>query len=131
MITTRFTSICKTCHNVIKDKYKKKSLNYIFWQCHNCKGSSGKTPLRANTILDNSKIMLKSFVILLWVFFSTEEEHLKIINGACLPSDPGYKENSMSTKTVAKYNKYFRFLCEQDFKTDMKKKLGALVKSVK
>ena len=116
--------ICKTCHDVIKDKYKKNSLNYIFWQCRNCKGSPGKTALRANTILDNSNIKLERFVMLLWAFSDRGRTFEQIINGACLPSDPGYKENSMSTKTVAKYNKYFRFLCEQDYKTNMKKKLG-------
>ena len=60
--------MCKSCSVVITDNYKRNKMNFIFWQCPSCKGASGKTALRANTVLANSNIKLEQFVMLLWAF---------------------------------------------------------------
>ena len=66
--------------------------------------------------------------MLIWTFADRGRTYAQIVNGACLPSDPGYKENSMSSKTVAKYNKFFRYICHNDYKLNMRKKLGGVGK---
>lgn len=64
--------------------------------------------------------------MLLWAFADRGRTIAQTINGACLPSDPNYNENSMSSRTVLKYNKYFRFICVKDYNDNMKKKLGGV-----
>ena len=118
--------MCKSCGIIIKRGYKKNRDNFLYWHCSICKGAAGKTALRANTILANSNIKLERFVMLMWTFADRGRTYAQIINGACLPSDPGYKENSMSSKTVAKYTKFFRYICVNDYKLNMKKKLGGV-----
>ena len=118
--------MCKSCNVIITDYYKRNKMNFIFWQCPSCKGASGKTALRANTVLANSNIKLERFVMLLWAFADRGRTIAQTINGACLPSDPTYNENSMSSRTVLKYNKYFRYICVNDYNVNMKKKLGGV-----
>ena len=113
--------MCKSCGIIIKSGYKKNRFNFLYWHCPICKGAAGKTALRANTVLANSNIKLERFVMLMWTFADRGRTYAQIINGACLPSDPGYKENSMSSKTVAKYNKFFRYICVNDYKLNMRK----------
>ena len=103
--------MCKSCSIVITDNYQRNKMNFIFWQCPSCKGASGKTALRANTVLANSNLILERFVMLLWAFADRGRTIAQTINGACLPSDSNYNENSMSSRTVLKYNQYFRFIC--------------------
>ena len=53
--------------------------------------------------------------MLMWNFAERGKTYNQIMNGCCLPSDSEYKENFMSTKTVAKWNQFFRYLCVQDY----------------
>ncbi len=38
-----------------------------------------------------------------------------------MPTQPGYKECSMSFETISKWNKYFTFICCQDYKAKFNK----------
>ena len=47
---------------------KWKEENWIFWECGTCTSSSGRTGIRANTVLEKLNLKLERFVMLLWNF---------------------------------------------------------------
>ena len=105
------TGHCNKCQIPIESDYKRNK-NYIYWTCSNCKT---KTALRSNTVLANSHLKLERFVLLMYCFSDRNRTYKQIINEACLPCDPEYKECSMSTETVCKWNKYFTYICCKDY----------------
>ena len=113
--------VCRSCSRERREWRRHET--WVYWQCSECRGAQGKTGLRANTVLANSNIKLERFMVLVWVFADRGKTYKQIQNSACLPSDPAYKDNYMSTKTISKWNKFFMHICAKDY---MKKgiKLG-------
>jgi hypothetical protein len=107
--------VCRTCSGNTGPAWRREN-TWVYWHCTLCRGAAGKTGLRANTVLANSNIKLERFVILMWHFADRGKTYEQIKNAACLPSDLRYTENGMSSETIAKWNKYFRYICVQDYK---------------
>ena len=116
--------VCRTCSGNTRPAWRREN-TWVYWHCTLCRGAAGKTGLRANTVLANSNIKLERFVILMWHFADRGKTYEQIKNAACLPSDLRYTENGMSSETIAKWNKYFRYICVQDYKKN-KGKLGGI-----
>ena len=85
---------CINCDLCINEEYKK-NRNYLYWSYQVCRN---KTAIRSN-----SNMKLEQFVLLMYCF--------AVENESSLPSGPGYKECLMSSATIAKWNKYFTFIC--------------------
>ena len=113
--------VCRSCSRECREWRRHET--WVYWQCTECRGAQGKTGLRANTVLANSNIKLEWFMVLVLLFADRGKTYKQIQNSACLPSDPAYKDNYMSTKTISKWNKFFMHICAKDY---MKKgiKLG-------
>ena len=81
--------ICRTC-KVPTTKWKEEHL--IFWECGTCTSSSGRTGIRANTVLEKSNLNLKleRFVMLLWNFAERGKTYEQISTAANLPSQAHY-----------------------------------------
>ena len=71
--------------------------------------------MRANTVLAGSKLKLERFVMLLWNFTQRGKTYQKISNAANLPAQAHYVEDKLSPNSIAKWNKYFRYLCKEDY----------------
>lgn len=107
--------ICRTCKQPTRAEWRRKD-TWSYWQCYECRGAQGHTGLRANTVLANSNLKLERFMMLIWVFADRGKTYKQIQNSACLPSDPSYVDNLMSSMTIAKWNKYFMYICVKDYK---------------
>ena len=70
--------------------------------------------MRANTVF-GSKLKLKRFVMLLWNFTERGKSYQQISNAANLPPQAHYVEDKLSPNSIAKWNKYFRYLCKEDY----------------
>ena len=68
----------------------------------------------------NSNLKYERFVMMMWNFSERGKTVAQTMNGCCLPCDSEYKDNAMSTKTVAKWNQFFRFICVQDYEKNRK-----------
>ena len=77
--------ICRTC-KVPTPKWKEE--NRIFWECGSYTSSSGRTGIRANTVLEKSNLNLKleCFVMLLWNFAERGKTYEQISTAANLPT---------------------------------------------
>ena len=104
--------ICRTC-KVPTPKWKEES--WIFWQCGTCPGAAGHTGLRANTVLEHSKLKLERFVMLLWHFADRGKTYSQISNAASLPAQSHYVEDKLSSGSISKWNKYLRYICKEDY----------------
>ena len=71
--------------------------------------------MRANTVLAGSKLKLERFVMLLWNFTERGKTYQQISNAANLPPQAHYVEDKLSPNSIAKWNKYFRYLCKEDY----------------
>ena len=71
--------------------------------------------MRANTVLAGSKLKLERFVMLLWNFAERGKTYQQITNAANLPPQSHYAEDKLSPSSISKWNKYFRYLCKQDY----------------
>ena len=116
--------VCRTCSSTTGPAWRRRE-TWVYWHCTFCRGAAAKTGLRANTVLANSNLKLERFVILMWRFADRGKTYEQIKNAACLPSDPEYTEDGMSSETIAKWNQYFRYICVQDYKNN-KSKLGGI-----
>ena len=83
----------------------------------------GRTGMRANTVLAGSKLKLERFVMLLWNFAERGKTYQQISNAANLPAQSHYVEDKLSGASIAKWNKYFRYLCKEDYLKN-KKQVG-------
>ena len=117
-------AVCRTCDNLIVDDWERTN-SWAYWRCRRCKHPHDKTGLRANTVLANSNLKYERWILLMWNFAERGKTFQQIMNACCLPSDSEYKENFMSTKTVAKWNQFFRYLCVQDYQRN-KKHIGEI-----
>ena len=71
--------------------------------------------MRANTVLADSKLKLERFVMLLWNFAERGKTYQQISTAANLPAQSHYVEDKLSGASIAKWNKYFRYLCKEDY----------------
>ena len=116
--------MCRSCGCVITNHWER-SGSWAFWRCRTCKHPHNKTGLRENTVLANSNLKYERFVMMMWNFSERGKTVAQTMNGCCLPSDSEYKDNAMSTKTVAKWNQFFRFICVQDYEKN-RRQLGEI-----
>ena len=85
--------ICRTC-KVPTPKWKEE--NWIFWECGTCTSSSGRTGIRANTVLEKSNLKLDRFVMLLWNFAERGKTYEQISTAANLPTQAHYVDDELS-----------------------------------
>ena len=110
---------CSKCSNKIVGGVKMNA-NQLYWWCSSCRV---KTPIRKGTVLANSNLKLERFVLLMYSFVNRGSTYEQMVNDACLPTTPGYKECSMSFSTISKWFKYFTFICCKDY-DDTNHKIG-------
>ena len=135
-IIPRQSNCSKCSHKIVREV--KMDGNYLYWWCSSC---WIKTPIRRGTVLANSNLKLERFVLLsadvlicqqryLFVYlfcflliWPNQQSNLQtlgstyeqMVNEACLPTTPGYKECSMSYSTISKWFKYFTYICGKDY----------------
>ena len=108
---------CSKCNHKIISPVKQDA-NKLYWWCSGCRV---KTPMRKGTILANSNLKLERFVLLMYSFVNRGSTYEQMVNEACMPSTPGYKDCFMSYSTISKWFKYFTYICCQDYdKTNYK-----------
>ena len=103
--------VCCKCNLKIIGAVKEDG-NNLFWWCNSCRV---RTPVRKGTVLSNSNLKLERFVLLMYYFINRSSTYEQMLNDACLPNTPGYKECSMSFSTISKWFKYFTFICSKDY----------------
>ena len=93
--------ICRTC-KVPTPKWKEE--NWIFWECGTCTSSSGRTGIRANTVLEKSNLKLERFVMLLWNFAERGKTYEQISTAANLPTQAHYVDDELSQSCKKHFN---------------------------
>ena len=108
--------ICHHCSTSIHGNYKTKGTK-AFWLCPSCKF----TPtIRQDTVLYNSNMQLKRFVMMAYCFTQQNKTVAQTINECNLP-DENYSDNSLSPDTVNRWFNYFRKLCLNDWLENVEK----------
>ena len=77
--------------------------------------SGQDSSVRKGTVLSNSNLKLERFVLLMYSFITRSNTYEQILNEACLPTNAGFKECSMSFSTISKWFKYFTYICCKDY----------------
>ena len=80
---------CQKCDHKIAGGVKVDGIN-LYWWCSRCRV---KTPMRKGTVLENSNLKLDRFVLLMYSFVNRGSTYQQMVNEACLPTMPGYKES--------------------------------------
>ena len=106
---------CSTCLTSM-GKYKTNT-NYHYFECGKCRQ---KTSILHNSVLSNSNIKLREFVLLMYQFCGHNKTYETVTKETHLPQ-PGYKETHLSGHTINKWFSYFRYLCMEDAKTNVEK----------
>ena len=99
-------------HDIISD-------NGRYWRCKDC---AVMTSCRYGTVLYQSKMKIKNWVLLAYCFTERHRTHASTVNEASLPQE-GYVDRTLSTRTILRWFRYFRMLCRDDFKKN-KSKIG-------
>ena len=99
-------------HDIISD-------NGRYWRC---KDYAVMTSCRYGTVLYQSKMKIKNWVLLAYCFTERHRTHASTVNEASLPQE-GYVDRTLSTRTILRWFRYFRMLCRDDFKKN-KSKIG-------
>ena len=93
--------------------------NGRYWRCKDC---AVMTSCRYGTVLYQSKMKIKNWVLLAYCFTERHRTHASTVNEASLPQE-GYVDRTLSTRTILRWFRYFRMLCRDDFKKN-KSKIG-------
>ena len=80
------------------------------------------TSCRYGSVLYQSKMKIKNWVLLAYCFTERHRTHASTVNEASLPQE-GYVDRTLSTRTILRWFRYFRMLCRDDFKKN-KSKIG-------
>ena len=130
---------------IVCEWYKEYSIvNLKYLQSHNILGGEKRWPLvegppisvgrlvlmlttvmtscRYGTVLYQSKMKIKNWVLLAYCFTERHQAHASTVNEASLPQE-GYVDRTLSTRTILRWFRYFRMLCRDDFKKN-KSKIG-------
>ena len=110
--------LCHKCDQVITGEWVVKG-NGRYWRCKDC---AVMTSCRYGTVLYQSKMKIKNWVLLAYCFTERHRTHASTVNEASLPQE-GYVDRTLSTRTILRWFRYFRMLCRDDFKKN-KSKIG-------
>ena len=109
------TATCSTCHTSM-GQYKTNH-HYHYFECGKC---HHKTSILHNTVLSNSNMKLREFVLLMYQFCGHHKTYETVIKETHLPQ-PGYKETYLCGNTINKWFSYFRYLCMEDAMKNVQK----------
>ena len=111
------TQTCDPCNKVLT-KLATKS-NFVYFQCGLCRK---RISIRRGTVLWNSKLSLRRFILLVYSFTQHNWTYKQVDTEVCITSDEDENTTSktLSSKSIDKYSKYFREIIA-DFMIDTEK----------
>ena len=100
---------CSKCNKVLRKATVEG--NFVFFRCGMCKK---RISIRKGTILWNSKLSLRRFILLVYSFTQQTWTYKQVENEVCITTDEENEEESSSTilssKSINKYSTFFREL---------------------
>ena len=100
---------CTNCNKLLNKSSAEGSS--VFFRCGRCKK---KISIRKGTILWNSKLSLRRFILLVYSFTQQNWTYKQMENEVCITTDEESEEQSastiMSSKSINRYSKFFREL---------------------
>ena len=108
---------CRKCDKTLGEEIKEEGKKR-YWVCRDCNDT--KTYIRSNTVLENSNLRFDRFVNLIYSFAAQNTTYKTNKKEAYMPVD-GYVDDELSGDTVNRWNKYFRWICSNDVKSNHRK----------
>ena len=99
------TQTCQPCNKVLT----KLSIegNFAFFRCSQCKR---RVSIRKGTVLSNSKLSLRRFILLVYSFLQHNWTYNQVDNEVCMTSDEEESTTStaLSPSSINRYSTFFR-----------------------
>ena len=102
---------CVPCNQIITKLSNEGSK--VFFRCGKCKS---KISIRKGTVLYNSKLSLRRFILLVYSFTQHNWTYKQVENEVCITSDEDESEDAVriSPNTINIFTKYFREIISDD-----------------
>ena len=119
------TQTCDPCNQIITKLSNEGSK--VFFRCGKCKS---KISIRKGTVLYNSKLSLRRFILLVYSFTQHNWTYKQVENEVCITSDEDESEDAVriSPNTINNFTKYFREIISDDMieKNQSDNKIGGI-----